>query len=157
MRVAAVRKLEAEASADERAAELERMAQELELLRLQPELSLQVVERRRTGVGEMAQQRCPLLVLLHAGELIAADRVDEAKRLVREQDRLALVHLQLVHVGPLGELEVPGVLRRRPGREPSSTRDVRLLVACFEEARQRRVRRPGEQAAVPQELVRLSG
>src|SRR2546430_17425642 len=84
----------------------------------------------------MTKQSSPFLVFLHAGELRAADSVDERQRRVGEQDRLALVHTQFVDVGPLGELEVPGAFRRRPRAEAAAAGGVRLLVAGADRTRQ---------------------
>ena len=49
----------------------------------------------------------------------------------------------------------PRELRRRPLAEARALACVRLLVARLEQARQRRVGRAGEKAAVAEELLRL--
>src|SRR5436190_6357435 len=103
----------------------------------------------------MSEQHRRALRFLHAQELAAANRIGEWERLVREQDRLASVHLQLVDVRALRELEVPPILRRRPAAEAAAAGRVRLLVAGPEEARQGRIGRPGQQPAVAQEAMRL--
>src|SRR6266508_4336283 len=57
------------------------VAQQLQLVWLEPELRLQVLECRRARIGEVGKQRRPFLLPAHAFELGTADRVDERERL----------------------------------------------------------------------------
>ena len=61
----AVGEAHAQVSSDERSAAFERRAQRLQLLRLEPQLGLQVVEGRRAGSGEVLEEGRPLGLALH--------------------------------------------------------------------------------------------
>ena len=103
----------------------------------------------------MVEHACPFGLLGHARELGAADAVDERQRLVSEQDRLPVVHFELVDIRPRRQLEIPRVLRGRPGAEAAASGRIGLLVAGAEEARQRRIGRSRQQAAIAEEGVAL--
>src|SRR4029450_87527 len=83
-----VRLLVDDAAGDDGAAVLERRAQAPELLRRQPELELQVLDLRRPGLGQGPQQR----VAGARSQLAAAERVEQARRLVGHEQALAAVH-----------------------------------------------------------------
>src|SRR6476661_10866545 len=93
-------------------------------------------------------------VLLAARELGSAERVEESRRLRRDQQALAPVDRER-RVAARAELAEPRVLGARPLAEAGLARRVRLLVAGAEEARQRGVRRSGQQTAIEQERLRL--
>src|SRR6185312_16115018 len=114
------------------------------------ELELQVVELGRPGLGQVAQE----WVVLAPRELAAAERVEQSRRLGRDQQALASVDRQ-GRVAACAELAEPAVLGARPLAEARLARRVRFLVAGAEEARQRAVRGSGQQAAIEQERLRL--
>src|SRR4029453_1492548 len=147
--------LEADAASDDRAAPLQWNAQRLQLLGLQIELGLEILQGRRSRPVQVLEQRSPFGLAGHTRELGTADRICECKRRLAEEDRLAVVDAELVHIGPLGKLEVPRVLRRGPGTAPPPASGVGLLVAGLEEARQGRVRRSRQETAIGEELERL--
>src|SRR5204863_509417 len=68
---------------------------------------------------------------------------------------LPAMHLECKHTRSERELATPRPLRLRPRSEPRRAGFVRLLVGRGEQARQRRVLREGEHAAVDQERLRL--
>src|SRR5439155_3859107 len=127
-----------------------------QLARAQAELDLQVFHERRASVAEMAEQASPARVgLLHPLDLRPADGIGQPRRLVADVERLAAVDARRVDTLALFELEAPDVLRPRPASEPAGNRLVRLLVAGSEQARQRAVRRSGQEPAVAEERVGL--
>src|SRR5829696_1625150 len=98
----------------DRAAALERRADRVQLLRLEPELGLEVVQRRRSGRGEVPEQERPVFgSSLHPRELRARDRVDQPRDILRDEQVLAAVDLEN-EVAALPELPEPRELRPRP-------------------------------------------
>src|SRR5919198_29169 len=122
------------------AAELEREEDCLQLLRLQVELDLQVLGRRRARGEEVVEDACPLgRVRPHALDLRAADRVEERRRLLGyEQVLAAVVDLEPVDTVAVGELAEPRPLGRRPLAEAAAAGRVRILVAGLVEGPERR-------------------
>src|SRR5436305_14109465 len=103
----------------------------------------------------MAQETCPTGIRrLHPGELGPADRIDERRDLIGDEEALAAMDRE-DEVPARAELAEPLELRRRPLPEAGALARVRLLVARLEEARQCRVGRPREEPAVEEELLRL--
>ena len=140
----------------ERPAALERRAQRTQLLVLQAELDLDVVGDRRPGVGEVCQQPGPARVFArHPCQLGAADRINEDQQLVAQQDRLAAVNVQRVHVRQLGQLVCPRPLGRWPAREPATACLIRLLMTGLKQARQCGVGGTRKQTPFPYEAMRL--
>jgi len=142
--MSAAAELDVHFAAHDGADPLEPRTQSPQLFRREVELDLEVVQRRRAGRREMPYEE----VVLVAGELRAAERVDERKRLAREEDRFPAMDAQLVDVRAPRELEVPRVLRPRPGAEAAAARLVGLFMAGGEQAGQRRIGGAGQEAAV---------
>src|SRR5204862_7268943 len=104
----------------------------------------------RPRLGEMSQQR----VVAEPLELRAADRVEQPSHLAGDEQVLAAVYAEH-EVAAGAELAEPGELRPRPLPEARARRRVRLLVAGLEQARQRTVRRAGQESPVEQERLSL--
>src|SRR6476469_2517742 len=123
---------------DQRPAALERHADALQLLGREGQLRLQVVELRRPGVREMTQEPRPALALqLHPRKLGAADRVEQRRDLVSDEEALAAVDGE-DEVASSAKLPEPRELRGGPLAEAGLVMRVRLLVARLEKARERR-------------------
>ena len=150
-----VRLLVDDAAGDHRAAALERRAQLLELLRLQLELELKVLQLGRAGLAQVAQQAGRAgIVRLHPVELGARERVDQPRRLVRDEQVLSAVDGE-DGITACAESAEPRVFRSRPLAEPGLVRRVRLFVTGPEEARQGAVGGACQQASIVEELLRI--
>ena len=147
---------------DDCAAELERREQLLQLLRLQPELRAQVFGRRRPGCLEVIEHERPVVLLAHPLDLRANDRIEQACDIGAHVERLApVVHLDRIDARAAREREAPAPFRARPLPEARLVRCVRLLMTGLEQAREGRVRRPGQHPAFLEEpgglVERLEG
>jgi hypothetical protein len=85
----------------------------------------------------------------------AAQRVEGARRVGGEEERLAAMELCLVDILARGELATPAPLRLRPRREALLRLVERLLVCGGEEARQTAVLREREEPTVREERERV--
>src|SRR5262249_33480765 len=140
---------------DDRTATLERRANALELLWRHRQLCSEVLELGRARVGEVAQHPPPALVRrFHPRELGPADRVEEGCDLVGPEQALAAVDRE-DRVAARAEPAEPRELRRRPLPEAGALTRIRLLVTGLEQARQCRVDRSRQEAAIAEELFRL--
>src|SRR6476661_2089624 len=114
---------------DDRAAPLQRYAQRLQLLPLEPELGAQVLDAGWPRGGKMIQQPGPAAVRsAHALDLRAADRVEQARHLAGHEQVLAAVNRGDQVAAP-SELAEPRPFGRRPRREAGAADLVRILVA----------------------------
>ena len=91
----------------------------------------------------------------HALDLGAADRIEQRGDAVADEHVLAAVHGDDRGSRAPPSSPEPGPLRPRPLAEAAAPGLVRLLVERLVEARQRRVGRPRQQAAVDEELLRF--
>src|SRR6476469_5400311 len=110
---------------DDRAAPLQRCAQRLQLLPLEPELGAQVLDAGWPRGGEMIQQPGPAAVRgAHALDLRAADRVEQARHLPGHEQVLAAVD-RGDHIAAPGELAEPWPFGRWPRGEAGAADLVR--------------------------------
>src|SRR3954462_15026838 len=140
-----------ERARDDRAAPLERQAQQLQPLRLEAELAANVLEARGAGLREVVEQPTPVPFLrVHALDLATADRVERRGHLVRDEQVLAAMNGNH-RESAFGELAEPRPLRPGPFAEAAAAGLVCLLVTCLVEARQSGVGGSREEPSVTEE------
>ena len=131
---------------------LESLAHLTQRRRVQAELLLQIFDAAGPGALEMSHETRALIVAaLCFLERRAAQRVDRARPLRREEQRLSAVQLGLVDAIALRQLPTPRPLRLGPRGEARLRGIEGLLMRCREQRWQAAVLRQGEDLALREE------
>src|SRR5215211_5436123 len=103
-----------------RATALERRAQALQLTWLEVELELKILDVRRACGGQVVEQAIPIRIRrAHPFDLGTADRVEQRRGLIRDQQVLAAVYGD-DEVTAVGQFAEPRPLRPWPFAEPAA-------------------------------------